>query len=502
MPAIRYGAPPATNAEILADLRQYYELMSMGPFAPDQLAGWIPNGGVATGTIGISDPIWLGSTGRVSWQQDQSSVDPLDTQHTLAHEISHNLGRRHTNLPDGCGARDAATDWPYTDSTIQEVGFDVDDGKAIVETMKDLMTYCTPPGTNIWISMHTYNRLLEGNFQPQGSTPRRVSSAGAEFLLVRGRAQADGSEATIESVYVINSEISAEPSNPMGNYCLHTSGGAEIDYCFMLRFQDHRTGEPLDIEDFAVRIPLPPGTDRVALRGGLQEMAVIERSAAAPVVELTEPDELSGEETITWSASDADGDPLQHTLMYSSDGGSTWLPLGVDLTETALSIDTGDLEGSEVLLRILSSDGLNTTQQTVGPVAMQTGQQLIWGNIDCSGATPPGDQPSVTDARKIVLAVVGSPAQQPAGCPALGETVMTGDTERVWGNVDCSGASPPGDQPSVTDARKIVLDVVGSAAAQPQDCPEIGETVTVLVAGQGSPVAAQPSARRLNRFLR
>jgi hypothetical protein len=51
------------------------------------------------------------------------------SEDTVAHEVFHTLGRRHTNTDNpntSCSlAPDPGTDWPHADNGIQEVGFDV-----------------------------------------------------------------------------------------------------------------------------------------------------------------------------------------------------------------------------------------------------------------------------------------------------------------------------------------------------------------------------------------
>ncbi|MEX1195621.1 MAG: hypothetical protein WD904_11220 [Dehalococcoidia bacterium] len=470
----------AGEEALLAGLRQRYELMSQGGFVADQLAAWLPNGSVPSGTTGFADPVWGGSTGRVSWQLDTSATDPLDAQHTLTHEIGHNLGLRHTNLPDGCGAEDSTTDWPYADSTIQEVGYDVAAQQVKLPTKKDLMTYCTPPGSDIWISAHTYNEVLTGNFNPQSA---RVEPAGSPnpYLVVKGTAQADGSSATIESSYVISSSKPAEVPNPMGNYCLRTTGGAQIDYCFMLRFQDHRTGQPLDSESFAVRIPLPPGTTRISLAEGFHELDSLDLSASAPTVDIADPGEWNGEETLDWSASDADGDPLQYAVMYSPDDGDTWLPIEVDTTETEFTFDTSVLEGNEVLVRVLASDGLNTTIETTGPIPVQHGEQRTWGDNNCSGNADP------VDALLALRFDAGLPTNTGA-CPAMGVVVdVLGASPHPWGDIDCTGEVGP------VDGLKLLRFDSGLSVSQEPGCPLVGTTVNV---------AASTAAAQAGRWRR
>ena len=66
--------------------------------------------------------------------------------------------------------------------------------------------------------------------------------------------------------------------------------------------------------------------------------------------------------TMTWSASDADGDSLVFTIQYSVDGGAHWKPLGSNVTATSLVVSTDLLAGTmQGRFRVLASDGVNTT---------------------------------------------------------------------------------------------------------------------------------------------
>src|SRR5204863_1824773 len=124
----------------------------------DQLAAWLPNIGTV---LGNSDPKWAGEggQGRVTMNVDTSPSDRLDAAGTLAHETAHNLGLRHTNTADGCGAGDSKSLWPYPNANIQEVGFDPFDMEVKPATKKDVMSYCAP-GSKIWISPDSYLRLM------------------------------------------------------------------------------------------------------------------------------------------------------------------------------------------------------------------------------------------------------------------------------------------------------------------------------------------------------
>ena len=73
------------------------------------------------------------------------------------------------------------------------------------------------------------------------------------------------------------------------------------------------------------------------------------------------PNPVSGVVTLTWTASDADGDPLTFDIPYSRDNGVTFQPIAAGLATTSTQIDTAQLGGSGTArLRVIASDGANT----------------------------------------------------------------------------------------------------------------------------------------------
>ena len=75
--------------------------------------------------------------------------------------------------------------------------------------------------------------------------------------------------------------------------------------------------------------------------------------------------------TLRWNGSDADGNDLVYALLYSSDGGESWLPVALDLTESEFDLDASQIAGGEnVFFQVLASDGFHTAMDTVGPVTV------------------------------------------------------------------------------------------------------------------------------------
>jgi hypothetical protein len=124
------------------------------------------------------------------------------------------------------------------------------------------------------------------------------------------------------------------------------------------------------------------------------------------------------------------------------------------------------LDGDHVLIRVLASDGLNTTAVTSGPVSVSHGTERVWGDVKCDGNVNLGD--SIAVARTLVSLDPG----QSAGCPAMGATVMVESSQRTWGDVDCSGGLGLGDAIAIA---RFLVGIVPNVAG----CPVLGSTVKV-----------------------
>jgi len=372
-------------SDLLAYLRRRFALLdSSEGVAPDQLAAWLPelNNNF---NLGESDPKWGGSTGRVSYQQDSISMDSAgtpadyrDAAFTLTHEIAHNLGLRHTDKVErgpGCNAVDPDTDFPYADATIHEVGFDTLHKVAVPPDKKDLLSYCSPPGSNIWISDFDYKKLIAGGLKPQS---RRALSP-SDYVIVTGSADRNGTGGRIASIDRLTAFAGAETSDPKGNHCLQFSDATSTllsSHCFTLTFEAENHGQKevdLLAESFSIKAPFPAAT-KISLVAGSTQLTSVTQSAHAPTISITSPSigaVWTGVNTITWTASDADGDSLSYSVLTSPDSGSTWLPMETDLTAMRFFFDSAELSaGSKTLFKVLASDGFNTTAATIGPVTI------------------------------------------------------------------------------------------------------------------------------------
>ncbi|MDO8614306.1 MAG: thrombospondin type 3 repeat-containing protein [Dehalococcoidia bacterium] len=99
-------------------------------------------------------------------------------------------------------------------------------------------------------------------------------------------------------------------------------------------------------------------------------------------------------------------------------------------------------------------------------------QEVIWGDVDCSGSV------TIGDAQKIARALIDLAITQAAGCTAINDIVsvtLDGSTrDRKWGDVDCSGIV------SIGDAQKIARNLIDLPITQSGAlCPGINETVSI-----------------------
>jgi hypothetical protein len=329
--------------------------------SPDSLMGWLPKGASAlfgNSLRGLSAGSW-------SWCVEQPTL--LGTEICLAHEVGHTQGRNHLVDVDSCAP----------DSDILEEGLDVvttyytgvDSVK--VGSTRDFMA--TTGGS--WISPYVWNRLLGKAATTEWSlcTEPTAASAGQSdavgmgapppvALLLGGRAHDDGS-GELDPVYQLAHAGPFAVSDPAGSYCLdfETLLGALLgSHCFDLSFTQAENGLPLSTVDFSFLVPKPAGTEQVVLRLGASALAA--QAASMNFPDLFIPPVPDDPATFSWVASDLDGDDLEFIVLYSPDAGASWFPMAIGLAAQSLTVPAAWLAGGDsAQIRVLASDGLNTT---------------------------------------------------------------------------------------------------------------------------------------------
>jgi len=318
-----------------------------------------------------SGPTGVGSYG---WDFDGTYGDWYG-----GHELAHSFGRRHANF---CGA-EGGSSYPYPSGRISPAlsgptalyGFDAGPLAVYAPSWHDVMSYCD----NQWVSDFTYETLLNW-FQGKGSAAAALAgvSAATDRLLVTGSIDPATGAAALEPLYVIPDAPDVSPSVP-GPYAivLRGAGAAELArYPFTPVEMDGgpSLGTPAarDVALLAISelAPYVAGTVRVDIEGpGGAVLKTITGGANPPAVTLTSPnggETLAGDPvTVSWTASDPDGDPLAFMVQYTADNGATWQMVTQSVAETSVQIPRANLTaGAAARFRVWVSDGIHTASDT------------------------------------------------------------------------------------------------------------------------------------------
>lgn len=346
---------------------------------------------------------------------------------TIAHELIHNFGRRHTkcgNLPK----KEQKFDWPglglgppmgvpitYDPCTLGPtdladpatyVGFDtVGLSARLPISNSDLMSY----GGNKWPSLLGWHWLLHNQrlWPLSPFVAAAQATATDEVLLVQGRLAENGATGAFRRLQrlptvaapaeqiIESATTAAQRADSPYQIRLLDAAGATIQATAVISSESSGHSDLVEPLTFMQYVPFPPQAQRVQLVANNQVLAEQGFSANAPQVTLTEftLDERAERITLAWAATDADGDPLTVTLLYSSDDGATWRALGQGLQGNETRLGTRNLPASQrARLRLLVSDGFLTGLATSAPFAITphpprpridnlvNGQRLAYGS--------------------------------------------------------------------------------------------------------------------------
>ncbi len=341
------------------DYARYYGMaIDNGGFMRGLAAG-IPST-VAAGPAGVPG-VNANPGGASGWDFDQSYGDWYG-----AHELGHTFGRYHAEY---CGATGGAF-YPYPNGNISPsqvqfglstlYGFDTSNPTVIPPSWNDVMTYCS----NEWLSDFTYEGIYSRMVAEKGVILRPQNATASEHLVVTGKILSPTDVITLSAFFrVPNSLDSVDHISGTYHIRLLGAGNTELlDYPFAPKFSPE-DGEPVGLINEAT--PWMTGTQSIVILHNTPALITRTVSAHTPVITVTAPNGgelLSGSSyTVTWTASDADSDPLTYLLEYSTDNGATWQLLGTNITRTQATIDLSLLPGTaQGLFRVWASDGVNT----------------------------------------------------------------------------------------------------------------------------------------------
>jgi hypothetical protein len=150
--------------------------------------------------------------------------------------------------------------------------------------------------------------------------------------------------------------------------------------------------EPFSTTYFNLRVPVPDASvAKIVLLYNGKTLDEITVSANTPTVQVNQPT-LAGQAipasgvttvgsllTLSWTASDADGDPLSFTILYSNDEGNNWYPIASNVTGNSYEVDTSALPGGEGgIFRVIVTDGANTNEaDSQTPVSLPNNPPVV-----------------------------------------------------------------------------------------------------------------------------
>jgi hypothetical protein len=166
-----------------------------------------------------------------------------------------------------------------------------------------------------------------------------------------------------------------------------TSGNATVPAARYVQWRvNGSTGQPLSIDSVSVAFlnrNVAPVIESVIVN----EPAVVFIGGNYPsppqVVEATNPDEYGiftsldetgdrtapgkkyfrrGYRTVSWKASDPNGDTLRYTVMFRRDGSSEWLRLRENIDDSSLNFDTSQLPDGSYEIKVTATDGRSNPQ--------------------------------------------------------------------------------------------------------------------------------------------
>jgi hypothetical protein len=316
---------------------------------------------------------------------------------TAAQEVGHTM-----NLPHvpGCGAGGPDLNYPKANGLLDEFGFDtVNLGVYPASSSYDFMGYCGG-GSNTWTSIYTYNEIAgllpRGVFNPSNiHLAELISKAAQPAKVLVGTGDLSPVSANLtEGFYLLDQGTFKTMTPDQGPYTVEFQDGAgKVLYSQHFDLAQMSNDDPQTSGGFRLVLPWTEGTRKVVFLYNDKIISKTSASAHAPTLELTSPMggeswAPTGKQTITWKASDADKNPLSYMLQYSADGGKTWEMLAANLQDTSFTFDGDYLPGSDHgVIRVLATDGFNTTQVDSNQVKVAAKAPLILISSPTEGAS-------------------------------------------------------------------------------------------------------------------
>jgi hypothetical protein len=362
------GTPADAEGNALLNLleqcRQLIVSNGLGATESTFLNGWIAGNPLSgNGLAGIG--------GRTSYV----NTDLNRGQRSYAHELTHNLGFDHISNPIDqvgwdVGARLSGN--PATNNTT---------GRVKPLSLFDIQV----PGllTNqAWIETPKYISLL-GNTSLGFGSPDAAGGGDIKrtlrrrVLAIQGVLDPSGRKLLeLEPVFRYPWLSQPTPAQTTGDYVAEvvTSTGGVIRAPFNGAVRDDGKAEQDPFGSFTVMVAAPANITsiRIRQRDSRKPMATVRRTKSPPRISITRPlgkASLGKRATVRWKASDGDTPrtDLRFQVAYSSNGGVSFVPVGVGIAGSGFRFDATQVRRTrgKGVIRVFVSDGLNTAYDDV-----------------------------------------------------------------------------------------------------------------------------------------
>lgn len=196
--------------------------------------------------------------------------------------------------------------------------------------------------------------------------PDLLSTASNQTLSVLGTIDLTKSTIKLDPFMVLpGSKFTVRPANSSFSIdLLDSKGGTLARYPFDPKVYTNISQNKDKMALLSEAIPYIPCVKEIVISKDNKEMASRNVDDYPPKVRIIFPiggETLSGNITVRWQASDADGGNLTYFVLYSTDAGRSWQDVASDIKDTQTTVNMATLPGTSVgLFRIIATDGVNT----------------------------------------------------------------------------------------------------------------------------------------------